>query len=318
VKLFEHPEFEQIIVRTAATSGVSEQFVEKDYYVTEILRIVVAQLADQTIFKGGTSLSKGWKLTTRFSEDVDLFVDPEKFDPPLGKNAVDRTLKRLSEQVAEHPALTWLRDDGHTSGGLAREDYFSYETLFDGLPGIRSSVLLEPGVQSGDFPTEVRPISSLVADFLRDQDRLDMADDLEPFDMTLLHFRRTFVEKLFTIHGKVVQVIEGGGSLGRDARHYADLDVLAGTVEVQGMLNSPEYAEIRDDYDEKSKRFFPKYYRPPAGLSFRDSPALFPPADLHDQLAAQYERECGRLFPGGEFPPFDHVLERFRELRALL
>lgn len=248
----------------------------------------------------------------------DLFIDPAKFDPPLGKNGVDRTLKRLSERVAEHPALTWLRDDGHTSGGFAREDYFSYETLFDDLPGIRSSVLLEPGVQSGDFPTEVRAISSLVSDFLRDQDRLEMADDLEPFDMTLLHFRRTFIEKLFTIHGKVMRMIDHEAALGRDARHYADLDVLAGTKEVQDMLDSSEYGEIRDDYDEKSKHFFAKYYRPPVGLSFRDSPALFPPDDLHDQLVADYERECGRLFPGGEFPPFDHVLERFQELRAFL
>jgi len=59
VRLFEHDEFEQAILQAARRLGVSEQFVEKDYYVTEILRIVVEQLDGKAVFKGGTSLSKG-------------------------------------------------------------------------------------------------------------------------------------------------------------------------------------------------------------------------------------------------------------------
>jgi predicted nucleotidyltransferase component of viral defense system len=60
MRLFEHPEFEQAMLRAAAELDVSEQFVEKDYYVTEILRIVAGRLGDRVAFKGGTSLSKGW------------------------------------------------------------------------------------------------------------------------------------------------------------------------------------------------------------------------------------------------------------------
>lgn len=59
VKLFEHPEFEQAMVRAAGRFGVNEQFVEKDYYVTDILRIVAERLGEEAMFKGGTSLSKG-------------------------------------------------------------------------------------------------------------------------------------------------------------------------------------------------------------------------------------------------------------------
>lgn len=154
VRLFEHEEFEQAMLQAAAALGVSEQFVEKDYYVTEILRVVVYQLGNKAMFKGGTSLSKGWGLITRFSEDIDLFVNPDKFDPPPGKNKMDKILKGLAEAVADHPALTWLQDEGETIGGLGREDYFEYATHFDDLPGIRSVVRLEPGVQSGTFPTE--------------------------------------------------------------------------------------------------------------------------------------------------------------------
>jgi hypothetical protein len=62
--------------------------------VTEALRAIADAAGDKVIFKGGTSLSKGWNLIQRFSEDIDLFLDPLAFEPPLGKNAVDRPLKK--------------------------------------------------------------------------------------------------------------------------------------------------------------------------------------------------------------------------------
>jgi predicted nucleotidyltransferase component of viral defense system len=68
------------------TRGLRPAIIEKDYYVTEALRIVAAS-GDRIIFKGGTSLAKGWNLIQRFSEDIDIFLDPEAFQPALGKNA---------------------------------------------------------------------------------------------------------------------------------------------------------------------------------------------------------------------------------------
>ena len=317
MKLFEHPEFEQAMVRAAQRFGVNEQFVEKDYYVTEILRIVGDHLGDKAMFKGGTSLSKGWGLIARFSEDIDLFVNPDRFDPRPGKNKMDRNLKELSETVAVHPGLTWLTGEGRTIGGLGREDYFAYRSQFAELPGVAPVVRLEPGIQSGTFPAEVVPITSLVGQFLLEEGAGELADDLTGFEMTLLHFRRTFVEKMFAIHGKVVRLIQEGVDLGRDARHYSDLYVLAGTHEVRAMLASPEYVEIRDDYDAKSREFFASIYRPPDDLSFAASPALFPDASLRDRIAADYEAQCQLLF-AGDYPSFDEVCDRFVEIRNLL
>jgi len=320
VRLAEHPEFEQALLRAAERLGLSEQFVEKDYYVTEILRIVAARLGEQAMFKGGTSLSKGWGLITRFSEDIDLFVNPERFDPRPGKNKMDRILKELSEAVAEHPALTWLREEGETIGGFGRKDLFAYETLFAELPGIRAAVRLEPGIGSGTFPTEVVPITSVVAQFLSEQgaEGFEGVEDLAGFKMTLLHYRRTFVEKMFALHGKVVRLQEEAKPLGRDARHYPDLYVLAGEQEVRAMLASPEYGEIRNDYDEKSLEFFANSYTPPEGLSFAKSPALFPPSSLREQLAREYEEQCKLLFSSGDYPDFDAVLARFEEIKELI
>jgi hypothetical protein len=61
------------------------------------------------------------------------------------------------------------------------------------------------------------------------------------------------------------------------------------------MRATPQYGEIRRDYDEKSRRFFSKSYRPPQELSFAESPALFPDADLREQLAAEYDTQCSLL-----------------------
>ena len=112
MKLFEHPDFEQAIIRAAEhfeAAGLRPSFIEKDYYVTEALRAIAQTSADKVIFKGGTSLSKGWNLIQRFSEDIDIFLDPAAFSPELGKNGVDRELKRLRDVVAAHPALSCPR-----------------------------------------------------------------------------------------------------------------------------------------------------------------------------------------------------------------
>ena len=88
MKLFEHPDFEQAILRAAEhfrEQGLRPAIIEKDYYVTEALRVIAATAGDKVIFKGGTSLSKGWNLIQRFSEDIDIFLDPLAFQPALGK-----------------------------------------------------------------------------------------------------------------------------------------------------------------------------------------------------------------------------------------
>ena len=318
MKLYEHEDFPALLVTAAHAQGLNEQFVEKDYWVTEVLRIVAASYGDCVIFKGGTSLSKGWGLIDRFSEDVDLFLDPARFEPPLrGSRTIDRELRALRDAVGQHSGLALVPELGQTIGGRSRADHFSYVPCFDELPGVATTVRLEPGVQSGDHPVERRRISSLVAEHLRMRGQDDIADDLAPFEMTLLHFRRTFVEKLFTIHSKVMRLLEDGTPLARDARHYADLHALVIRPEVLAMLQSDEYEAIRRDYDQLSSKWFPRGHRPPPRLRFNESRALFPTAELRAALAADYAEQCDLLFPA-EFTPFADVIDGFERVRDLL
>lgn len=318
MRLHEHPDFATFVTAAAAEVDLQESFVEKDYWITEILRVIAATLPDRALFKGGTSLSKGWNLLDRFSEDVDLFVNPST-DPPLSGNQIDKVLKRLKEDVAAIPGLTFDPEQSRTIGGFGRMDTFVYEPVFAGPLGFPPTVRLEPGVQSGQHPTERRPISSMVGAMLVERGAAGElgVDGLEPFDMELLHFRRTFVEKLFAIHGKIERLKSEDHPLGRDARHYADLFVLGGREEVIDMLGSKEYELIRLDYDEKSRAFFPKSYRPPVDLRFGSSDALYPDEELRAKIEPVYEEECRRLF-FRPHPPFSDVLARFEELRPVL
>ena len=89
--------------------------------------------------------------------------------------------------------------------------------------------------------------SDLLSEFLVVQGVLNGSPDLAPFDMRLLHFRRTFVEKLFAIDLAVTATIAAGLPLGPYARHYFDLCVLSSRPEVLEMLRGPEYRAIVRD-----------------------------------------------------------------------
>lgn len=70
LRLFEHPDFEQAILRAEQhfrSEGLRAAVIEKDYYVTEALR-QISPMGERIIFKGASSLSKGWNLLNRISE----------------------------------------------------------------------------------------------------------------------------------------------------------------------------------------------------------------------------------------------------------
>ena len=172
MKLFEHPEFEQAVLQATEhfrDRGLRPALIEKDYYVTEALRIVAANDGEKIIFKGGTSLSKGWDLIERFSEDVDIFLDPLAFRPVLGARAINRELKRLRDSLNAHPALAFLKEGSNTIGGFGRSDRFVYAQRFGGPGEVSGQVLVEAGTASGREPTETVELRSYLATFLSEQ-----------------------------------------------------------------------------------------------------------------------------------------------------
>jgi len=320
MKLHQHADFEQAILAAEEhfkARGLRASFIEKDHYVTEALRVISAVSSDKVIFKGGTSLSKGWNLIDRFSEDIDLFLDPQATTPPLGTNAIDRNLKKLRDEIAKQVPLEFLKDQSKTFGGFGRHDMFAYKPRFSSAGGVAPRVLLEAGIASGREPTVMVELRSFVGQFLAETGASLGCEDEGPFSMRLLHYRRTFVEKLFAIHKKVELLKREGTLIGSHARHYYDLYQLAGQEEVQRMLHSDEYGEIKADYDRVSRKYFPAHYFYPEEMRFARSDAIFPQGDMAGTLAIEYKRQCD-LLCYGPAPSWRQVMERFQQLREVL
>lgn len=321
MRLFEHADFGPIVTATTewlqgrGLVRINEQIVEKDYYVTEVLRIVAREFGDRVLFKGGTSLSKGWNLIQRFSEDVDLFLNPTKFEPPLGESRIRRKLEELKDLVDAHPGLSWAGNTSQAENKV-RADRFEYAATYQLIQDIPASVLVEAGIRSGDYPVAEVSLASYVSDYLREAGLGKIADDLDPFAMMLLHYKRTFVEKLYTIHSKVEIMLEQEGrDLGVHARHYYDLAKLLRESEVQSLLSSPdELAGIIEDYYRITRRYF-KHSPLPGDRRLRNSRALYPESRLRQVLERAYRSQCENLCFSDDYPGFDDVMAGFEEIR---
>lgn len=298
-------------------SRLSAHAIEKDYYLTEMLRLTSRNIGAPAIFKGGTSLTKGWGLSDRFSEDVDLFIDPLAFDPPLGGKAMRTCMRGLIAAITGELPLRKRSMPTRARRGIARTEHLSYESVLPGLAPIPTEICLAAGIGSGREPTETVALRSYLSEYIV-ATGVDIASaDIAPFHMRLLHFRRTFVEKLFAIDHAVATTGAAGLPLGPYARHYFDLCSLSRRPEVIAMLQGPEYRAIVRDCIEIDRRFYRRAGRDPEAWSFRACRALFPEAALSAALRQDYERQCEMLCYG-EYPPWREVLARFEALREWL
>lgn len=138
----------------ADETGIPAAHVEKDFWVTEVLRGVVAGATTAqvvVVFKGGTSLSKAYHLVERFSEDVDvLVVLPD--DATKGKR--DAILKTLVDGAAAAAGLVPVVVPGATTTGYKRGARFFYTAGQPGGFGLSERVLPELGSVGGAMPCE--------------------------------------------------------------------------------------------------------------------------------------------------------------------
>src|SRR6266540_5458358 len=144
-------EFATAMARAARDLGdLDPSFVEKDYWVTQVLRALHTEHPHAFVFKGGTSLSKGYGIIERFSEDVDILVVP--IAGASIREAEDH-LRAIIGSVAGFLGLDWeqARDPGRGRDSH-RGDLIHYQPVIEaGLRlGIRpGAVLLETGYSSG-------------------------------------------------------------------------------------------------------------------------------------------------------------------------
>ena len=105
--------FGDSIRATSQQMGIKEVFIEKDYWITLVLNYLAkSEYASQTVFKGGTSLSKGFGLIDRFSEDVDIAIIDEN---KKSGNEIKTIIRSIEKEMTKD--LNELKIDGVTSKG---------------------------------------------------------------------------------------------------------------------------------------------------------------------------------------------------------
>jgi hypothetical protein len=121
----------QYIRQVNIETGMSEKAVEKDWWVTLVLKAVFAlPMSQHFVFKGGTSLSKGWRLVERLSEDIDIALAPEAFGKVYIAEPSHSYVKQLKKEGASF-----------TSSVLASELYLQLREM--GAPEYLFSLSVE-------------------------------------------------------------------------------------------------------------------------------------------------------------------------------
>jgi hypothetical protein len=312
-------------LQTAERMGLAPQIVEKDFWVCWTLRELFAlpDIGSMLIFKGGTSLSKAYRLIERFSEDVDVSMDrsglgfgDEASNPEAiisGKER-RRRINRLKEacqrKIADELRPTMIRtieaalEDALTWSLTVDEDDPDCQSLLFVYPSslpestgayIRPAVKIELGARSDHWPSDQVRIAPYVAE------RFPAAFETTDFIVKVLASERTFWEKATLLHAEYHRPPDKEIPL-RLSRHYYDTSrlILSGISEKAAALSG-----LLQRVVEHKKVFFPSgwaHYDQATPGSLR----LIPHPARIRQLEDDYDKMREMFF--AERPAFTEVL----------
>jgi len=152
--LHHHPDFPALIRIIAAEMSINPTLVEKDYWIMHCL--FGLQLLNMRFeLKGGTSLSKGYNIISRFSEDIDIRIEPLKDmsvmtgvnqNKPLHLESRQKFYDWLANSIKIDGIISVERDrifddPKYRSGGIR----LYYKSLGGSLTGLKDGILLEVG-----------------------------------------------------------------------------------------------------------------------------------------------------------------------------
>lgn len=215
--------FEQTVLAASEALNIELPIVEKDYYVTMFLKKIVEKQPD-IVFKGGTSLSKCFKLIDRFSEDIDLNLMGET-KPGESRR---RKLKANIVAAVEEFGFKIKNEEQIRS----RRDFNKYiieypTTLSTGY--LKPDLIVETAVFFRSYPSKLMTADSLVYQYLKSNglDKIIQNYGLEPFEINVQSADRTMVDKLFAIGDYYLS-----GTTDEHSRHIYDIHKLVGIINI--------------------------------------------------------------------------------------
>jgi Domain of unknown function (DUF1814). len=255
IYLHAHPEFRELIQIVADQKSIDPVLVEKDYWIMHCL-YGLNQLELTYELKGGTSLSKGFRVINRFSEDLDIRIDPvgAPFEVFSGRNHDKERHIQSRKDFYDWLAIDKLKIDG--IAGINRDTEFDdekyrsggirliYQSKFESLEGVRTGILLEVGFDT-TTPNEAIDISSWALEHAQ-KAKVDIINNIAT-GVKCYAPEYTFVEKLQTVSTKFRQQQEKGTDPGYFMRHYYDLAQLLELERVLNFIKTEEYQNYKKE-----------------------------------------------------------------------
>jgi len=245
MKLHQNKEtFTQAILTTAEYFKINEVFVEKDYWVTYVLKnLSQSKLKNKVVFKGGTSLSKAHKLINRFSEDIDLAIIQSGEE---SGNVIKNLIKEIELEITK--GLKELVVEGITSkGSKFRKTVFEYPRNIEGKDFGQASdkLLVEINSFATPHPYSEMPIQSMIADFLAQTKRKEIitSNGLETFNVNVLGLERTFTEKVLSLV-RASYAEKPMDEFTAKIRHLYDLHFILGKSEMRKFISGKEFQKM--------------------------------------------------------------------------
>lgn len=315
----------QIIVAVAEDRGMSEEAAEKDWWVTLVLKAAfITAWANDLVFKGGTSLSKGWNLIDRFSEDIDLAISRSAlgFNDDFVSNSQVKKLRKEASAFVCGPFREGLQTALEKFGvpadvftltvqesNVSDRDPQVLELTYPSVIGrghyISDKVLIEVGARSLREPCLQRPIRSIIGETFPEQEWAD-----QPFHISIVEPQRTFLEKAFLLHEGFLSGAETFPPE-RKSRHLYDLERLMDTEHAEAALQNQELYRTIIEHR--------RHFTPVRGLSYeRHEPSFIefvPPPQVQAVWKEDYRRMTESM-TYGEAPDFTLLMLRLQELQV--
>ena len=308
--LHEHPDFPGLLRIIEEETGILAHLVEKDYWIMHCLYGLKAQGYDFQL-KGGTSLSKGFGIIHRFSEDIDLHINPPAElginENPNNSNPKNTQKKKdyydtLAKEILI-PGITIVQRDlafddekRYNSGGIR----LIYEATTTKVEGIKQGILLEAGYDNV-VPNSPVLISSWTYDRAISIPGLDIIDN-RATDIICYDPRYTFVEKLQTIATKFRKELITGEVTTNYIRQYYDVYCLLGDQRIIEFVGTPEY------HEHKKKRFPMEDLNIPIG---ENEAFLLKTDTVRDSFRQRYEATKALYYKGQ--PSIDEILAKIKK-----
>lgn len=308
--LHNHKDFPELIRIVAAQRYIAPVLVEKDYWIMHCL-YGLQQLGMSFELKGGTSLSKGFGIIERFSEDIDI-----RIEPPLELEVfTGRNHKKDKHVESRRQFYEWLKEKIQIDGiiEVVRDHNFDDEQLRSGgirlhypettdmKSDLKDGVLLEVGFDDVT-PNVAQDISSWAYDYAA-----GVTPIIDNRAKAVLCYSPTYtlVEKLQTISTKFRKQQDSQEFPPNFLRHYYDVYCLLGEASVREFIGT-------DAYQQHKERRFRSENR---DLTTNEAFLLSAP-EVRSLYAGQYDGTKSLYY--SDRPAFDDILKRIGEFVQVL